>query len=209
MLQTLLGVLVGWGLTELSNIFRARREHRLAIGQALSELLELRHWVLILADVVKEVASRLKAPPEVQTVLRSVICSLIPGLAELPRRYVEAAAKVAGVSPVLAYRLRGPETALPLLNQLAGLAASEPSAARIWPGLEAEIMRQVRPRLEELIRKAAWCHGWGTWLAVRRLLRKPVMPPSEMTERVMGFLPQFPAGAAGGSMAGGPPPASS
>ena len=187
--KAVLALIIGWLLSELSHRFRTGHG-RVAIGQALSELLELRHGLLVLAEAVKEVVNHLKAPPEFQAVLRSVLSSLIPGRADLHARYVQAVTTIAGVSPVLAYRLRGPETALPLLDQLAGLAASEPSAAGVWPGLEAEIIAQVRPRLEELIRKAAWCHGWRTWWEVRRVLKKPFALPAEVIDRIISQVPK-------------------
>jgi hypothetical protein len=170
----LLAVLVGWILHELSDVIRLGRQDRRAAGQVLAELLELRHLYRCLPAVIQEIHRRTPVPPEADALLRTMFSTLLsPMLSSMQKSYKEAVDSIAGRLPLLAFELRGKELVKPVLDQLRSFAAPDPDAAAALSAVEATLDKETLPLLDELALKLARIHGYGTWLRLRRRLKKP------------------------------------
>jgi hypothetical protein len=178
-------VLLGWLLSEVSHRFRIGHERRVAMGQALSELLWIHFSLLALAADLKEVVNHSKAPREVQIRFRALVEGQIPDVAELPKRYTEAVTTLGGVSPALAFRLRALGAIPAFLNQVADLSALNGVVPGVWPVLEEGLVGPLKLGLERVMLEAAWRHGLMTWWDVRQLLKKPVALPKEFIDRII------------------------
>ncbi len=178
----LIGVLLGWLLTEASHRIWARRDDRRAIAQALTALLEIRHRLMVLPRAVEIVTRGLNVPPESDMALRVALGRLFPVEHGLAKRYSDAVAQVASQDPILGFRLHSQDSVLPRIDQLRELANSDPNAGSTWRRLEPELLTNFNNHLGEHIRQLAWRHGWRTRLQVGRLLNRQIEVPRELIE---------------------------
>jgi hypothetical protein len=172
-LGPLFSVAVGWFLHELSDMLKIRREDRRAVGEVLAELLEIRHQWRSLPAYFAEVQRRLALPPEAATFIRTILGqTLSPMLSRSEERYNEAIDSIKGRLPILAFELRGKDALRQSLDHLRSLAASDPAAVGALHSVESALTQEALPLLEELLLKLTCIHGFGTWLRLRRRVRK-------------------------------------
>jgi hypothetical protein len=172
-LGTLLGTILGWGLTQYGQLMNNRRERRQALGKTLADLLEIRHLALAVPAALKAFSAVVTIPPEAELFLKNVFSGwLLPAGEGLSKRYDESVTAMAEVSPVLSYRLRSKHLVFPWLTQLRALALQhgDKDAAMLMAELEDSITTEYRAVLEELIRDVAWKRGLSTWWETRRTL---------------------------------------
>lgn len=170
----LLAVTVGWGLHELSDAIRLRREDRRAIGRILAEVLELRHSIRAIPVVVGEIRNRIAIPIDAEPVLRNIFSSVLSQMtAGIAERYNNAIDSISGRLPLLAYELRSKDQFHPVLNHLQALAGNDPGAVVAISAIEKQLLQELLPRLQRLALRLAWLHSWKTWLHLRSSLKKP------------------------------------
>lgn len=182
MVGTLLGLIAGFGLNELSHLVRIRRDDRRTIARALAELLAVRHLLrslpLAVEALKKTLPGTIAAHEEVT--LRRVLRTFVPVPEGMQERYEEAVSAVSAFLPVLAFDLRFRDMIGPFLEFLNGAIPIEPRDATFFLKLEDEIVRLAIPKLEELIQELANLHGRKTAKEVRKLLTKTVEPLEEI-----------------------------
>jgi hypothetical protein len=147
------------------------------LGHALSREgrgIAIRHQLIAIPVAIKEISGRIQMQPQDQTLLGCILSTWIP-LDALITRFDEAVTLVAGMDPVLAFRMRSKDLGPVLLGRLRVLSLNDPTAASLWPKLEAQVVDQVVSDVKELIVKVAWTHGFKTWWKTPVRLRKP--PP--------------------------------
>jgi hypothetical protein len=181
-LVAILAVIVGWLLNEFSAWVKIRRDDRRAIGQALSELLSIRHRLQTVSFVVIEIKKRVPIPPASEVAVRNFFESFLPDIGDIQSRYGQAIDLVAGRMPLLAFELRSKEMIGPNLQRLRSLVPPEQIASSFVLGLENQLVDDLLPTLERLLRKLAWHHGWITWIDVRQQLRTQVHVPERLRE---------------------------
>src|ERR1039458_10177399 len=94
---TLTGLIVGFGLNELSSVIRTSREDRRTIGKALAELLEVRHHLKILPLAIESLKTSLPGPIAAhdEFMLRKCLWFFLPNTEGLQIRYEDAVSAVA------------------------------------------------------------------------------------------------------------------
>src|ERR1700722_9053697 len=118
-LLPLIGVIVGWGLHELSDIIRLRREDKRAAGKVLAELLNLRRSIRAIPLAIDELRKVTKIPPESEHALHSFYAPIMAQATEgLSERYNAAIDLLAGPFPLLAYELRSKDRLRPFSGEL-------------------------------------------------------------------------------------------
>lgn len=168
----------GWFLSEGSQYFRLRREKRLPIGIAITDLLNIRHRFRTIKLVTDEINKIEKLSPQQQLYFQHWFESLLPGLTHLHQRYEESMKAIAGIRPVLAFRLSDLDKLQPMLAQLRGLVLTDEKASTQFHTASSQLTELSS--LDEPIRELAWKHGFRTWYEVRSKLRKPLSLPPEM-----------------------------
>ena len=105
---TLAGVVAGFLANEVSHLIRTKREDRNVLGRTLADLLEIRHHLRAIPEVIGLVRSRFPAalPTEVNFGLRQILRAFLPDAATLSKRFDEAVSAVAGPFPLLAFEFR-------------------------------------------------------------------------------------------------------
>jgi hypothetical protein len=188
------GAVLGWVLTQLTQWMLVRRDEKKAIARALSDLLEIRHSLLAVSKAVEFLSSHLSMPRELQTPMKVVLTQLLPAESDLPKRYAESVTLVAASNPLLGFRLRSQDAASPLLHRLRAIAISDtgPSSAAILANLEPELLKHLNQHFECLIKELGWMHGWITWWRVGRQLKRPFEVPDALLDSLKAGLPSTP-----------------
>lgn len=170
----IIGVVVGWGLNQLSQWIVVRREERAAIGRAVADLLEIRFRLLAIPRAVEHLAKCLSMPPEMQALVQVVLSQWFPPDSGLRERYATSIDLIAGINPILGFRLRSQDEIGPRLEQLRALSQVNAPVAAAVHHMEQIAIAQVVSHLEELILDLSRRHGWRTRYRVRTQLKKPL-----------------------------------
>lgn len=197
-IATLLAVILGWGLSELSQALRSRGTARVAVGRALREVLDVHHMLRTTELTRAELQRRLGSFPIPRHALFAAVRKVLPEDGDRVNRFSQALQDIAGVDPTLAFRL---SSLVHLPAFLSGISAAEAGDQLEFPNLEPaadKIAPDLIEVLEEAARRLAWRHGWTTWWSVRRWLRSNVEVPPEV-EQFLDLVLEAPGTAAGGS----------
>lgn len=190
LIGVVVGVALGWFLTQLGQWLVLRREEKKAISRALSELLEIRHRFLAIPKAVEFLSQHFPIPPDGQMAMKVALARLFPPDVDLAKRYGEAVSLVAGCNPILGFRLRSQDLVSPLFDTLRQMALADSQASiALLSKLERELMGQLKPHLEQLLRELAWMHGSMTWWDVRCLLKRPLEIPESLLQSLKAGLP--------------------
>lgn len=182
-----LGVAIGWCLNELSQLWRARREDRKAIGRALSDLLLIRHRLLGIPKVVEELSKRLSIPEPAQVLLGHILSSWIP-VDALTKRYEEAVTLVSGIDPLLGFRLRSQDLVSTLTAQLRAVALNDLGSVSAWPKFDRWFLEQIVPELDRMVLDVARGFSWLAWIRTRRRLKRAFELPPGALESLISTL---------------------
>ena len=187
----LVGVLVGWFLNQCAQWFVFRRDERKAIGQALADLLLIRHRVLALCKGVESLIKKFNLPPDAQVPISLALAKLLPPDDDMAKRYRDAVTLVSAINPVLGFRLRSQDVIEPLLDRLRAIALQDSSqSVAIFAKLESYLLSQLSPVLEDLIRELARAHGWRTLWKTNRKLKQELTIPEDFFQQLMASLPK-------------------
>ena len=181
---TLTGLIVGFGLNELSSVIRTSREDRRTIGKALAELLEVRHHLKTLPLAIEALKASLPGPigAHDEFMLRKAIWFFLPNTEGLQKRYEDAVSAVAGEFPTLAFELRSKDAIGPLIGRLRGTLPIDPKDSPLWLKMEDEVVRLSIPKLDDLIRELANLHRRSTAKDVKAILKNPFEIPTELVK---------------------------
>ncbi len=188
----LLGVVIGWGLKEISEMIRTRREDRKVIGKALADLLEIRHRVVAIPHAMKEITNRLGFPPEFQAVI-GVFLSKIAPIEAISKRYDDSVNLIAAADPLLAFRLRYKDIASALVEQLRMSAVGQPASAPDWIKVETMLLGNIGPELDKVVLELAWLHSVWTWFKTRRRLRRPIEVSGPILDSIIATVQEMAA----------------
>ena len=181
-LVALLAVAVGWLLSEVSHRLRRRDDRTAAAGKALTELLEIRHYLLGINLVFCEIRRHVQlSPGEVLTGMKW-IDQLLPPDPRLPERYEQAVSALAGASPIAAFHLRSKDQLPQLLVKMRSIQLVDPGYPDLLYSTDEFLRDRGLAALDESIRELAWIHGMRTWLRIRRLLGRTPQLPLELAE---------------------------
>jgi hypothetical protein len=177
-LGTVLGTIIGWTLNQWTQLMTLRRDRRKALGRTLSDLLEIRHFVMAVPSAIKVFSAVVSIPPEAELYMKTLFTSwLIPTGDNLAKRYDESVSVMAETNPVLSFRLRSRHLVFPWLDQLRRLTLQhgDKDAAAIMAELETSITAEYRSALEELILEVARRYGHRVHGEVKERLGRPEM----------------------------------
>lgn len=179
LLLSLGSVVIGWLLSELGHYRRGRSAAKAAVGRALSELLEIRHYLRAINLVFREIRERLPLPPS--EVLRGMVWiqHLMPADPKLPERFTAAVTEIAATHPLLAFELRSKDEIPSYLLKLRSLQVPESGDSPIQLAVDEVISRSLIDTLEKSIRELAFSHSFYTWWRIRKHLRAELTVPGE------------------------------
>jgi hypothetical protein len=150
------------------------------IARALSDLLEVRHHVVGIDVVMREIRTRVKVPEEAMPVLRSVIDTLMPVEEGVHKRYDEAVSLLAGIDPLLAFNMRSKNTAPSFLAAIRELSVTSGATPSQIESLETMLRSAVTPALDSAVLELARHHSFLTNRRIKKLVANAGQIPPEL-----------------------------
>jgi len=177
-------IVIGFLLSQVNNLFADRRERKKAISSALSDLLEVRSHFVGLERIAEQIGNLVGSIPEHEkSQMRVTFDSVLPKWDELHSRYDQSVTTLAGLDPLLAYRLRSKDFIRPLLTLLYSLMGKDPQAAAVMgPIMKTKLVGKVEPILDEAILALAKKRNRLCWYRTKRLLKNEKQLPDGFIE---------------------------
>jgi len=179
-LITIFALVIGWALNEASHYIRASKEHKAAIANALSILLEIRFQAVVIDAVMDEI-KRHGASGEIIPSIRTLIDNIMQHSTALDDEYTESMKTVARTAPLLAYEYRSRNTMPSFLSSWRAIAAEHGMPLKEIEEMEAQLKSIVIPKLNELIIFLANVYSRKSAKAVKKIIETPVEIPKEIS----------------------------
>lgn len=177
----LIGVVLGSVISGIGAHLRARAERKRLIARALSDLLEIRHHVIGIETVLREVKCRIHVSEEEAQFFREHMNLVVPLDAEIHKRYEEAISLLAGADPVLAFTMRSKNRVPQFLDSLKSVSMSLGATPSQFSSFESVIRSAISPALDEAVLELAAQHSFSTKRKVNALIATTGQVPPELT----------------------------
>lgn len=171
----LAGLAVDWLRLRITHHAEERRQEKIHIARAISDLLQLRYIALSLPEFPNSAAKLV--PKELEKLIPPDVwnhfdyAQMIPLDEELPKRLRKAVEEIAGSSPVLAYQLRDKERYLDFRGMLSRRLSSEPGSQLVANRVTAVLDKEAVEVLEDTLALLAKAHSTKMRFSVWRALR--------------------------------------
>ena len=176
-------LLVGFLVGQLQDFTAARRERKKALRMALSDLLEVHYQFAAVETITEEVAKLGPLPEHVRAQMAIAMDSLLPNWDELHRRYDQSVTTLAGIDPLLAFKLRSKDFVRPALQKLhAQMSQNAQGAAVLAPVLREALTSKIEPVLKKAVGTLARKVWLLCWYKTRRTLMATKNTSDEMRE---------------------------
>lgn len=166
----LIGVILGGAISGIGGQLRARKERKRVIGLALTELLEIRHNMVAGEYAIKKLMSLARIKPELLPPLRNQIDSLLPSDPYLDDRYNTAVSLLAGIDPVLAFKMRSRNNFPKVLSKIRTAASDSKIDLAVLESFETMLRAAITPSITQSIEQLARNHSFETAYKVKKLI---------------------------------------
>ena len=175
-LIALFGVFVGWGLNQLGEVIKVRREDRRNLGKAIAELLDLRYRLAGMQKITEELRQGAGLSELEVMALQGIVDSFLPSWEETHKSYDEAVNALAPADPLLSFKLRSKDLSFEVLRKVRSATSENehPIAATNFLSIEAIIVNEFVKDLEPVIQQLSKRHGWRTARKVKAHLAKEI-----------------------------------
>ncbi|WP_285412931.1 hypothetical protein [Variovorax sp. efr-133-TYG-130] len=180
-LAPLAGVVLGSALTGVSTYFKDKKERRRIIAVALADLLEVRHHLVSKEMVVSAIRSKAGIQPGWLTQLRSAIDAMAPLDTGIHQRYDAAISLLAGVDPVLAFKMRSKNLVPSILSKIR-TQTPEGADSALLDLAEVDLIGAVAPTLDLALLTLSRKHSFSTARQVGSIIARSTVLPPEVTK---------------------------
>jgi len=178
----IISLLLGWFLSESSNLFRTRRDEKKNYGVTLVFLLEFRHKIISLNSAISLLKEKSIIDEKLEYAIRDIYASIIPVDNQPLEKYHESINTISKINPLLAYELINRDSFLPALENLKNAFKNKIDSNQILFQQEKILTNAYLKVIEELILKLSFLHSIKTWVKIKKYLSKPDSWPKEITE---------------------------
>jgi hypothetical protein len=178
-------VLIGFVMGQLQDFVAARRERKKAIKMALSDLLEVHFQFAAMETILAEIENLEPIPEHLKSQLAVAYDSFLPNWDELHKRYDQSVTMVAGLDPLLAFKLRSKDLIRPAMKQLHALMGQNAQGAAIMaPVIRASFANKIEPLLRKSVITLAKKLGPLCWYNTLQALQTTKSNSDEVRELV-------------------------
>lgn len=204
----LIGIIVGWALTQWSNLSKVQRENKSNLKLVLFNLLEVHHvinttdenkFIKIMSENIfkkflpKEEYSKLSEDVIKQSfgdfIKKSIFPHLNKRLPQIKKDYEESLETIKKIDPILAFKLSGKTEIIDYLDNLSlmmkPLESNEGDrleTKRLLNKLSPNLRRKMLESFEENIKTVAYKINLRTWFKVKNRLSKSEITNIEESE---------------------------
>lgn len=166
----LIGVILGSTISGISVYFRSRTERKRLIACALSDLLEIRHYFVNIDVILREIKSRTPISQETVHSFRTQIKSIIPMDSNIHERYEEAISLLAGIDPVLAFKMRSKNKILDIFDTIRQYSTSNGASPFQIEEFETILRTAITPAMDKAVLELAALHSSTTSQQVKEIV---------------------------------------
>lgn len=181
----IIGILLGWLLNEASQLVKLRREDKRQLGKVITELLEIYHATNVLKQVSTLMKKEFDLPKDMHLQVNHFLGSVILNLANRQKQYEDAVNSIALADPVLAFKLRSQDQAMPFFHHMRNVMLGDPKVTTEmteWVQLFGDKFNEMLTgKINRQILGLSRKHGWGTWLRARKFLNRTDEIPADLT----------------------------
>lgn len=159
---SLLGILAGWLLNEMSKRFQISRERKGHIGRALSNLLELHHQIRAVENTIQHLMLHFGLPDDAEHYLRPLLQQMIPQDDECVAQFSNAIEQLSESDPLTAFVLRNKGQIPHILATLRSMVTVHGVSDKEMEFIQKQLREILIPTLETAIRELAQLHGAST-----------------------------------------------
>lgn len=177
---TIVALIVGWALNEASQYLRSSKDHKSAIANALSILLEVRYQMLSI-EYVFGMLKEQGAPDALIPRFRLLMNTIIPSTSTLDSDYAESMKVVARTAPVLAYQYRSRNSISSFIQNWRTMASEHGAPLEEIEKMESQLNSLIVPKLNKIIIELAKTHSYKSYKEVISIIEKPIELPKELS----------------------------
>lgn len=177
----LIGVVLGSVISGVGSVLRARTERKRLVARALSDLLEIRHHIVGVEVVLREIRNHVSISDEDAQLFRKHMEIVAPLDAEIHKRYDEAVSLLASIDPVLAFSMRSKNRVPQFLDSVRSMSQSLGGTEAQFLSFESTLRQAITPALDEAVLELAARHSRGTKRRVRRIVASLGEAPPQLT----------------------------
>ncbi|CAM3328557.1 hypothetical protein [Polaromonas hydrogenivorans] len=166
----LIGVILGSTISGIGVYFRSRTERKRLIACALSDLLEIRHYFVNIDVILREIKSRTPISQETVHSFRTQIKSIIPMDSNIHERYEEAISLLAGIDPVLAFKMRSKNKILDIFDTIRQYSTSNGASPFQIEEFETILRTAITPAMDKAVLELAALHSSTTSQQVKEIV---------------------------------------
>lgn len=166
----LIGVVLGSAISGIGAYLRIRMERKRLIACALSDLLEIRHHILGIEVVLREVRNRAPVSEEEAQLFRTHMNAIIPLDEDVHKRYDEAISLLSGIDPILAFKMRSKNKVSQFLDSIRNLSSSIGATPSQISTVESALRLAITPALDKAVLELASHHSLSTKHRVKKLV---------------------------------------
>jgi len=179
LIMPLLGVLIGSILTGTGSVIRTRLERKRLIARALSELLEIRHQMMVFDRVLNILASQFQIPAEAMPAVRSLVSSTVPLDSKIQQRYEDVVTVLSGEDPLLGFYLRARCGILTFTESMRTVGIDNGLEPEFIEKIGNELSSLIIPELNKVILLVGRKHSIITWWKLKGFLSESdELPPN-------------------------------
>jgi len=198
------GALAAFLLGRAGTVLESRQQFRRKLRLAVSDLLEIRHFLCGYSITMTELSKISPLGPKDVAQLRSVILQIFPIEPGLDERYSQTITAICEADPIAGHRLRSLNLVRGLLRAFTSIELQMPPDLPPLPEIEKVIRESWIPHLEEVLLSVAARSNFLLWLRLRRRFSSPQELPPEalnLLEELRTRISRIPGGIAPGGIA--------
>lgn len=175
-ITTVFSVILGAAIAGAGTLWQARVDHKKAVAMALSELLEVRHRMIAFQTMVHEFKAHFQMSDELVPVILDMLNKVLPKDPNLHERYSQSVQVIAGVDPLLAFRLRSKDGVNDFIDNLTLMSAQNGVPTQESSKFDEFLRKHIVPVLDEALLELADAHSRCLLKQVKKKLSEPPNP---------------------------------
>lgn len=173
---TIFSVILGAGIAGAGTLWQARIDRKKALAMALADLLETRHRLITFQTMIEELKKHFQVNDEQISIIRNLMSQILPQDPDLHERYSKSVRIIAGVDPLLAYRMRSKDMVSDLMDNINLMTTQNGIPAQGISKFEESLRSFVIPLLDEALLELAQEHSSKLHKDVKKVLNAPKPP---------------------------------
>lgn len=186
----IIGVIIGWLLSQMASVSKAKSERKMAIARAIADLLEVHHHFRSQQRIMQEFRKWGEIPVATEVFLRDLLAKATVLPDNFSAKYNETVATIASHDPLLGFNLRSKDLVGVYFQNARSfqqqVEQQAPEGIPIFLKMNAQAFDTIISGLESTISDLGWRYSFYTWFKLKRSFSSTVVAPeiSQLMEQL-------------------------